>query len=433
MESLLDLAQRALLFLGQQPKHQYPTLIDRAESMPVHFVYMKPKDIVRDHLIINCVLGFFTVVVVVLRVVSRVQTQQGPSNFGLDDFFVCIALPQALVMLVVQGLPLNTMVLYVTPSNLHISDSEPPSLKLRLKLAYKDPNAFLQILLLVLATPPQKPWLICRLYCDTLCIKLSALFFYLRVFVNRSLKFATKATIWFVLLWSIGNILQVFLICRPFKAAIDPNTPGTCGSQKASFIAIGCFNAVTDLMILVLPIHTVWSLKARLGMKVALTAVLTIGLLVTVVSVWRLVALTKLRIHTDLTGTMVYASFLSATEPLLGILCISLPMLRPATHLRCAGRRQGISNKNSQANGGGDFALTSSKARARRLESNVFAVGTNYDDDDDEMQIGHNLKASRTESRNSDGTDGSEADLNAARLQGQDGIKLQRKWVVSHV
>ncbi|KKF95456.1 hypothetical protein CFO_g2186 [Ceratocystis platani] len=393
MESLLDLAQRALLFLGQQPKHQYPTLIDRAESMPVHFVYMKPKDIVRDHLIINCVLGFFTVVVVVLRVVSRVQTQQGPSNFGLDDFFVCIALPQALVMLVVQGL----------------------------------------ILLLVLATPPQKPWLICRLYCDTLCIKLSALFFYLRVFVNRSLKFATKATIWFVLLWSIGNILQVFLICRPFKAAIDPNTPGTCGSQKASFIAIGCFNAVTDLMILVLPIHTVWSLKARLGMKVALTAVLTIGLLVTVVSVWRLVALTKLRIHTNLTGTMVYASFLSATEPLLGILCISLPMLRPATHLRCAGRRQGISNKNSQANGGGDFALTSSKARARRLESNVFAVGTNYDDDDDEMQIGHNLKASRTESRNSDGTDGSEADLNAARLQGQDGIKLQRKWVVSHV
>ncbi|PHH55062.1 hypothetical protein CFIMG_001358RA [Ceratocystis fimbriata CBS 114723] len=383
MESLLDLAQRALLFLGQQPKHQYPTLIDRAESMPVHFVYMKPKDIVRDHLIINCVLGFFTVVVVVLRVVSRVQTQQGPSNFGLDDFFVCIALPQALVMLVVQGL---------------------------LLIVYE----------LIFAT-------------STLCIKLSALFFYLRVFVNRSLKFATKATIWFVLLWSIGNILQVFLICRPFKAAIDPNTPGTCGSQKASFIAIGCFNAVTDLMILVLPIHTVWSLKARLGMKVALTAVLTIGLLVTVVSVWRLVALTKLKIHTNLTGTMVYASFLSATEPLLGILCISLPMLRPATYLRCAGRRQGISNKNAQANGGDDFALTSSKARARRLESNVFAVGTNYDDDDDEMQIGHNLKASRTESRNSDGTDGSEADLNAARLQGQDGIKLQRKWVVSHV
>jgi hypothetical protein len=56
-------------------------------------------------------------------------------------------------------------------------------------------------------------------------------------------------------------------------------TPGACGNQVHSFIAIGAFNAVTDLIILALPLSTVWHLKARVGTKIALTCVFVIGLL----------------------------------------------------------------------------------------------------------------------------------------------------------
>ncbi|KAL5614317.1 hypothetical protein BROUX41_004425 [Berkeleyomyces rouxiae] len=391
MEHFSALAQRAILFLSGQ---QQTFLVDRADAMPVRFVYIKPKPIVHAHVVFNAVLAFFTVLVVVLRVLSRMQSHQGTSNFGLDDFFVCIALPQALVMLVIQGL---------------------------LLIAYE----------MVFAT-------------STLCIKLSALFFYLRVFVNRSLKLAAKGTMIFVLLWSVGNILQVFLICRPFRAAYDPATPGTCGSQKASFIAIGTFNAVTDVMILVLPIRTVWALKARLSMKIALTAVFTIGLLVTAVSVWRIVALTKLDMHNDLTGTMIYASFLSTTEPLLGIMCISLPMLRPTTHLFCSRGRRSGSNANAKHNnshnlyGQGDISASTNASGSkptRRLEQDMFAMNTLCAEDDEEIRVGYALKGHRTASRNSDDTNGSETELNGSRTQEdvQDGITLQRKWVVSHI
>ena len=110
-------------------------------------------------------------------------------------------------------------------------------------------------------------------------IKLSVMVFYLRVFVNRGLRLATKAALTFVVLWSIGNFLQVFLICRPFPKTYDPTVEGECGNQVASFIAIGAFNIITDVIILSLPLPTVWSLKMSTPAKLGLTGVFLVGLM----------------------------------------------------------------------------------------------------------------------------------------------------------
>lgn len=57
----------------------------------------------------------------------------------------------------------------------------------------------------------------------------------------------------------------------------------------------------------------------------------------------------SLDLATNLTGTMVYADFLSVFEPNLGILCVSLPMLGPiyARYIR-----RGPSSANSKLSGG---------------------------------------------------------------------------------
>jgi hypothetical protein len=110
-------------------------------------------------------------------------------------------------------------------------------------------------------------------------IKISVLMFYLRVFVNRSLRIATKAALIFVMLWSVGNILQVFLICRPFVKTYSLTAEGVCGDQIASFIAIGAFNVITDVIILTLPLPTVWSLKMSTPAKLGLTGVFLVGLM----------------------------------------------------------------------------------------------------------------------------------------------------------
>lgn len=111
-------------------------------------------------------------------------------------------------------------------------------------------------------------------------IKLSMLCFYLRLFVNRSMRIATKATIAFVVIWSTANILQIFLICRPFSKTYDPTvTEGSCGDQVGSFIALGASNAVTDMVILLLPMSTVLGLKMADKTKAALVGVFAVGLL----------------------------------------------------------------------------------------------------------------------------------------------------------
>lgn len=127
-------------------------------------------------------------------------------------------------------------------------------------------------------------------------VKLSVLLFYLGVFVNKGLRLAVKFIMGFVLLWTFGNILKVFLICRPFSATFDMAVKGECGNQVASYVAIGCFNVVTDLMVPLLPIPTVWSLKMPKVTKWGITAILMIGL-VCVLLLYKLLIVTKLTLY----------------------------------------------------------------------------------------------------------------------------------------
>lgn len=110
-------------------------------------------------------------------------------------------------------------------------------------------------------------------------IKLSVLCFYIRVFVGERFRLATFATIGLVTVWSLANVLLLFLICRPFAANYDLTVQGTCGDRPTAFIAIGAFNIITDILILVLPIPTIWSLRAQRKMKIGLTVIFSFGLM----------------------------------------------------------------------------------------------------------------------------------------------------------
>ncbi|KAJ2898827.1 hypothetical protein MKZ38_003647 [Zalerion maritima] len=231
--------------------------------MDVVFEPIPTLGIVKAHLVINCVLVFFAVLVVAARIWAR---HRSGAELWWDDYLVIIAL---------------------------------------LLVSYE---------------------LIFAVCIST--VKLSMMLFYLRVFVNRGLRLATQCAMAFVGTWTVGNILQVFLICRPFRSTYDPTVAGTCGNQVASFIAIGVFNVVTDVLILSLPMSTVWSLKMRTPVKIGITVVFLFGLLTSVVAIIRIVALTKLDL-TNITGTMVDADFWSTFEINIAIVCVCLPMLGP--------------------------------------------------------------------------------------------------------
>lgn len=272
---------------------------------------------------------------------------------------------------------------------------------------------------------------------STLTIKLSVLFFYLRIFTNRAMKRASMMVMIWVSCWSVGNILQVFLICQPFEKSYNPNiTYGTCGSQKASFIAIGAFNAVTDVAILILPIQTIWSLQTKMATKISLLAVFLVGVATTIVSVIRIISMNNLDLTTNLTGTMVYADFLSAFEVNLGILCVSLPTMGPIyrrVFRRGAGTSRRTGAGTSGAKGGGAGGLgTGSSSNALR----TFGTGgrkQHYRLDDDKASMYY----AGTRIQAGSGGDGgspasSDVELNAM-LHGQHGpnaIQVETEWVV---
>jgi hypothetical protein len=110
-------------------------------------------------------------------------------------------------------------------------------------------------------------------------VKLSVLFFYLRVFPNKHMRIATKIVIGFVTVWAVANILMFFLICRPFEANYNPAIGGTCGNQVSAFIAVGAYNIVSDFVVLTLPLRTIWTLNTKKQMKLSLTAIFLAGLL----------------------------------------------------------------------------------------------------------------------------------------------------------
>lgn len=83
-------------------------------------------------------------------------------------------------------------------------------------------------------------------------------------------------------------------------------------------------------MVATLPIKGIWSLQIRLRQKIALVGILTIGWFVCVVSILRLNALVVLSQHPkDRIFYSAATAYWSAIEVNLGIVCASLPALKP--------------------------------------------------------------------------------------------------------
>lgn len=110
-------------------------------------------------------------------------------------------------------------------------------------------------------------------------VKCSILLFYLRIFVNRSFRIAARVCIVISVCWGMSVILEGFLLCRPLALNWDPTIKGTCGDRHSAFVAAGALNMITDIMVLLLPIPTVWNLQMPRANKVALCAVFALGLL----------------------------------------------------------------------------------------------------------------------------------------------------------
>jgi hypothetical protein len=107
-------------------------------------------------------------------------------------------------------------------------------------------------------------------------VKASMLSFYIRVFPTSFMQKSSKAALVFVALWLISYLCACIFICHPVSAQWE--APLQCGNYIAMIQSLIATNAIGDLIIMALPMQSVWSLKTRRAEKIGITSCFALGL-----------------------------------------------------------------------------------------------------------------------------------------------------------
>ncbi|KAI9673730.1 MAG: hypothetical protein M1829_003967 [Trizodia sp. TS-e1964] len=112
-------------------------------------------------------------------------------------------------------------------------------------------------------------------------VKIAILLLYLRLFsVSRSLRWSIYGIGIFVTCVFISGELSIIFACKPIRRVWDLTTPGTCVSVTTEAIAQGFLALFSDVVIVFIPIRTVWMLALPLKTKLAVMGIFAIGLFV---------------------------------------------------------------------------------------------------------------------------------------------------------
>ncbi|KAJ5642222.1 hypothetical protein N7490_006222 [Penicillium lividum] len=163
------------------------------------------------------------------------------------------------------------------------------------------------------------------------CIKLS-LIVLLRQLLSSIKKWhiATTILIIFTVAWGAAFLLvNIFQCLPPQHFWLRVSVKGTClGGQDSFFISMSAISLAEDVILLFLPVVIVWRLKLATQQKIQLTGLFSVGGLVCIFSLLRLVDLKNYTID-DVTLSGSKQALWTLLELDLAIVCTSLMLLRP--------------------------------------------------------------------------------------------------------
>lgn len=214
---------------------------------PLH----SPKSGTLDPLVVTTVFGVIALFTTTMRLASR-KIKKVP--FGWDDAMIVLSSVWTYIMLGLQW----ALVVRGGVGH-HITEINPLDAVLTLKMILP----FEAIYALA-----------------NCCMKFGILLFYVRLFGSDR---QFRRSVWIVgviiLLWAIHIILETFLICRPLSMNWDSTVKGTCGDRNAMFVVAGATNMITDLMVMTLPIPTIWRLHMPTARKLGIVVIFSLGIL----------------------------------------------------------------------------------------------------------------------------------------------------------
>ncbi|KAI0884638.1 uncharacterized protein GGS22DRAFT_188848 [Annulohypoxylon maeteangense] len=149
---------------------------------------------------------------------------------------------------------------------------------------------------------------------------------YLRIFPEGDFRIVNKVLLVFVFLQAIEETCVVVFRCHPVQKSWDPQLEGSCLDLHPLWYSTFVFNLITDLILFIEPIPSTWKLQLPTSKKLGFISMLSLGLLVTVISVIRIVYATG--ISTDDTFELVNPLIWSTVEICALIICSSIPSVK---------------------------------------------------------------------------------------------------------
>ncbi|KAJ5931146.1 hypothetical protein N7466_006639 [Penicillium verhagenii] len=181
-------------------------------------------------------------------------------------------------------------------------------------------------------------------------VKVSIVVF-LRRLLNclENFKRLATAIIVLVVMWGTTAIIGNTFQCWPVQYYWIKHIPGHCmKGQNTLFIIIGSLSVVGDVLILCLPLPIVWKLHTPMWQKIEFTLLFSIGCLVCIFSIFRLVALKHFQTE-NLTADSSMTLIWTILELDMAIICGSLLLMKPLFELWMGNVRKSISRLGSGA------------------------------------------------------------------------------------
>ncbi|KAF1848658.1 uncharacterized protein K460DRAFT_353613 [Cucurbitaria berberidis CBS 394.84] len=160
--------------------------------------------------------------------------------------------------------------------------------------------------------------------------KIAIISSYLRFIQNRRFRMSMYVISGVIAgLWVTGVFVTIFQ-CSPVAGAWDftLSPPSKCVNYVNYLYASSAVNILTDILLCILPWPHLWKLKMPLKQRITLCVLFAGGISACIVCIVRIGYLHHLR-NMDTTYQSVPALNLTVCECSLGIICISIPALRP--------------------------------------------------------------------------------------------------------
>ena len=127
-----------------------------------------------------------------------------------------------------------------------------------------------------------------------LATKFSTLMLYARIFSTPYFRIIIKIATMVCGAWFFASLMPTILQCDPVEGTWKPTSETHCISRYTLFQSITIANFLTDLIVVWLPVHVIWTLRLDAKKRLAIIGMFGMGTTVCLCSFLRLIMSSKL-------------------------------------------------------------------------------------------------------------------------------------------